>query len=59
MSSKSTTRNNVVDVRIINLKPLKAIEQHLYWISMIAKLMLLLLFIIALLQIPTGGESII
>jgi len=59
MSSKSTTHNNVVDVRIINLKPLKAIEQHLYWISMIAKLMLLLLFIIALLQIPTGGENIV
>ena len=57
MSSKNTT--NQIVVRIANTGPVKAIERHLYWLSIIAKIMVFLLFIYVLMQIPTGGENIV
>ena len=57
MSSKSTIKPIVV--RIANTGPLKRIERHLYWLSIIAKVIVFLLFIYVLMQIPTGGENVI
>jgi uncharacterized membrane protein YhaH (DUF805 family) len=57
MSSKSTTK--LTHVSIANTGPLKRIERHLYWIAIIAKVIVFLLFILLLLQIPTGGENLI
>ena len=57
MSSKSTTK--LTHVSIANTGPLKRIERHLYWISIIAKIIVLLMFILLLLQIPTGGKNLI
>ena len=56
MSSR-TTATTVVE--IANTGPLKAIERHLYWISMIAKLILTLLVLDIILRIPTGGDNLI
>jgi len=55
MSSKNTTTQRIV--RITNTGPIKAIESHLYWIAIIAKVIVFLLFILLVLQIPTGGEN--
>jgi hypothetical protein len=57
MSSKNTTTRTIVN--IANTGPLKRIERHLYWISIVAKVIVLLMFILLLLQIPTGGENLI
>ena len=57
MSSKSITNQRIV--KIANTGPIKDIERHLYWISMIAKVIVFLLFIYVLMQIPTGGENVI
>jgi hypothetical protein len=57
MSSKSTTRLTLVS--LTNTGPLKRIERLLYWIAIIAKVIVFLMFILLLLQIPTGGENLI
>jgi hypothetical protein len=57
MSSKSITNHRIV--KIANTGPIKAIERHLYWLSIIAKVIVFLLFIYVIMQIPTGGENIV
>jgi len=57
MSSKSTTKLTLVS--IANTGPLKRIERHLYWIAIIAKVIVFLMLIWLILQIPTGGENLL
>jgi hypothetical protein len=54
-----SSRTTATVVEIANTGPLKAIERHLYWISMIAKLILTLLVLDIILRIPTGGDNLI